>query len=94
MTLEKRIIPPVTREFALKLKEVFRPYTVEPGFDRDELMQSVGEQRVISWILHHSNNTVIKSNVDIDNTLEKNPIDNNNEDKSSWITRFTNRFGL
>lgn len=45
-------IPPVSAEFVRSLRAAFSPYAVEPGFDRDALMQSVGEQKVIEWIVH------------------------------------------
>jgi hypothetical protein len=47
-------IPPVSEEFITTLSKAFRPLAVEPGFDRDALMQSVGEQKVIEWIKHHA----------------------------------------
>lgn len=65
MTLYKQSIPKVSREFALDLKRRFRPMTVKPGFDRDKLMESVGEQNVVNWILHASMNTVVQSTLDI-----------------------------
>lgn len=98
MALIKRSVPPVSREFALELKRRFRPFDVTPGFDRDELMQSVGEQRVINWILHYSSNTIVKSNIDIDTITEKNPEEvilepeSNIPNKKSLMERFTSRF--
>ena len=50
----KIALPPVSQEFIKALKAAFRPYEVKPGFDRDELMQSTGEQKVIEWIMHHA----------------------------------------
>jgi hypothetical protein len=47
-------IPPVSEEFITALSKAFQPFVVEPGFDRDALMQSVGEQKVIEWIKHHA----------------------------------------
>ena len=47
-------VPPVSQEFIRVLSDAFRPYDVEPGFDRDTLMQSNGEQKVIEWIKHHA----------------------------------------
>jgi hypothetical protein len=47
-------VPPVSKEFIKALSDAFRPYEIKPGFDRDELMQSVGEQKVIDWITHHA----------------------------------------
>jgi hypothetical protein len=47
-------IPPVSEEFVKALCAAFRPFEIKPGFDRDELMQSTGEQRVIEWIIHHA----------------------------------------
>jgi hypothetical protein len=43
-------IPPVSQEFIKALSTAFQPFEIEPGFDRDALMQSVGEQKVIEWI--------------------------------------------
>lgn len=50
----KVAVPPVSQEFIRHLSDAFRPYDIEPGFDRDALMQSVGEQKVIAWIKHHA----------------------------------------
>lgn len=47
-------VPPVSQEFLNVLTKAFRPYEVKAGFDRDELMQSTGEQKVIEWIKHHA----------------------------------------
>lgn len=47
-------VPPVSNEFITALCNAFRPLEVEAGFDRDKLMQSVGEQKVIEWIKHHA----------------------------------------
>lgn len=47
-------IPPVSEEFIKALCNAFRPFEITPGFDRDELMQSTGEQKVIEWIKHHA----------------------------------------
>jgi hypothetical protein len=47
-------IPPVSEEFIDALSKAFRPFEVGPGFDRDALMQSVGEQKVVEWIKHHA----------------------------------------
>jgi hypothetical protein len=47
-------VPPVSEEFIKALCAAFRPFEIKPGFDRDELMQSTGEQRVIEWIKHHA----------------------------------------
>lgn len=43
-------VPPVSAEFIKVLSDAFRPFEVVPGFDRDALMQAVGEQKVIEWI--------------------------------------------
>lgn len=43
-------IPPVSAEFVKSLRHAFAPHGIEPGFCRDTLMRSVGEQRVIEWI--------------------------------------------
>lgn len=45
-------LPAVSAEFIRILSDAFRPMAIEPGFDRDSLMQSVGEQKVIEWITH------------------------------------------
>lgn len=47
-------LPPVSAEFIKILSDAFRPYEIKPGFERDELMQSAGEQKVIEWIKHHA----------------------------------------
>lgn len=47
-------VPPVSQEFIDHITKAFRPYEVKAGFDRDELMQSTGEQKVIEWIRHHA----------------------------------------
>jgi hypothetical protein len=47
-------IPPVSQEFIKALSDAFRPFEIVPGFDRDALMQSTGEQKVIEWIKHHA----------------------------------------
>lgn len=47
-------VPPVSQEFIKSLTAAFPPFEVQPGFERDELMQSVGEQKVINWIKHHA----------------------------------------
>ncbi|KRR22167.1 hypothetical protein [Bradyrhizobium retamae] len=47
-------VPPVSQEFIKALCNAFRPFEVKPGFDRDELMQAAGEQKVIEWIKHHA----------------------------------------
>jgi hypothetical protein len=50
----KIAVPPVSQEFIKHLRNAFRPFDLKPGFDRDELMQSAGEQKVIEWIEHHA----------------------------------------
>lgn len=47
-------VPPVSKEFIDVLSKAFRPLEIKAGFDRDELMQSVGEQKVVEWIKHHA----------------------------------------
>lgn len=47
-------LPPVSQEFIKKLEHAFTPFELKPGFDRDEAMQSCGEQRVIAFIKHHA----------------------------------------
>jgi hypothetical protein len=47
-------VPPVSEEFIKVLCNAFRPFEVGPGFERDALMQSVGEQKVIEWIKYHA----------------------------------------
>ena len=85
------MIPKVSKEFALELKRRFKPFEPSPGFDRDELMQSVGEQRVINWILHHSNNTVVQSSLEVQSIKEEESIPQ--IEKYSIWKRFTTRFG-
>lgn len=106
MALIRSAIPPVSREFALELKRRFKAFDVKPGFDRDALMQSVGEQRVINWILYHSNNTIVKSSIEPDTITEQNPTEAIVADTEhsvvpveepsikSWWRNFTTRFGL
>lgn len=105
--LIRKAIPNVSREFALELKRRFPPIELKVGFDRDEAMQSVGEQRVIKWILHASNNSVVQGTTDVVGTKETNTdIDlmvakvqeikspePEAEEKVNWFKRFTNRFG-
>lgn len=50
-------LPAVSQEFIKALEAAFRPFDVQPGFDRDALMQSVGEQKVIEWIKHRASST-------------------------------------
>lgn len=47
-------VPPVSAEFVRVISDAFRPFEIKAGFDRDELMQSAGEQKVIEWIKHHA----------------------------------------
>lgn len=61
MSLLAKNLPKVSREFALELKRMFPPMTVTAGFDRDKLMISVGEQRVIEKILQVSSNRIVSS---------------------------------
>ena len=100
MSLTKRTIPAVSREFALELQKRFRPIDVRPGFDRDELMQSVGEQRVINFILAHANHHerhayTVPDNTVVDVEVEK--VDTKEivfqKETPNWFSRFTNRFG-
>lgn len=102
MSLISKAIPRVGRDFALELQRRFPPYDVRPGFDRDELMQSVGEQRIIKWILHVSNNSTIRINdtaVIADGVeLKPNDVvlikDTIEERKPTLFEKFTSRFGL
>lgn len=105
MSLIAKHIPPVSLEFAKELQARFKPYDVKPGFDRDKLMESIGEQKVIKWILFHAQNSVSKSTIDIlDNNIDKDKIENTEvgtiveltpteERKTNWFERFTSRFG-
>lgn len=44
-------LPAVSAEFVKALNDAFRPMEIKPGFDRDELMKSVGNREVIDWII-------------------------------------------
>lgn len=46
-------IPSVSKEFALSLRDRFKPITLEAGIDRDKLMISIGEQNIINFILNN-----------------------------------------
>lgn len=91
MSLINKAIPQVSKEFALDLQKRFKPYDVRPGFDRDELMQSVGEQRVIKFILHHCHKSSIQSDLEIkkDEEEEETEVE---EYKPSWFEMFMGRF--
>lgn len=52
-------IPPVTREFAQRLKEVFRPIQIKPGTSQDEIFYSAGQQAVIDFVMRHSVDRVV-----------------------------------
>lgn len=103
MSLLAKNLPKVSREFALELRKMFPPITLKAGIDRDELMISVGEQRVIQKILHISSNKVVSSNSDdikpdvstnTDNTTDKIPEveqQNESEVRTSWFKKFTTR---
>jgi hypothetical protein len=98
MSLLARNLPKVSREFALELKQMFPPITLGAGIDRDKLMISIGEQRVIQKVLHVSSNRIVSSKEedikpdnkeDTDNTvaiiMESTPL------KKSWFNNFTTR---
>ncbi len=79
MSLLAKSLPKVSREFALELRKMFPPITLKAGIDRDDIMISVGEQRVIEKILHISSNKVLSSkeeeikpdtSTDTDNTTD------------------------
>ena len=81
MSLLAKNLPKVSREFALDLKSMFPPITLGAGIDRDKLMISVGEQRVIAKVLQVSSNRIVSSKEedikpestkdDTDNTVDK-----------------------
>lgn len=52
-------VPAVSQELINTLRSVFQPYCVKPGFERDALMQSVGEQNVVDWLAHHANGRTV-----------------------------------
>lgn len=104
MSLLAKNLPKVSREFALELKRMFPPMTVTAGFDRDKLMISVGEQRVIEKILQISSNRIVSSKVedikpdtttDNDNTTDVTipEVIEQEESKArtSWFKHFTTR---
>ena len=104
MSLLAKNLPKVSREFALELRKMFPPITLEAGIDRDKLMISVGEQRVIQKILHISSNKVLSSKTDdikpdvstnTDNTTDKIIPEvqqqEESEARTSWFKRFTTR---
>lgn len=64
-------IPAVSKEFIKALSAAFQPYDAKPGFCRDALMQSVGEQTVINWIAHHAlrDRTVTGDPTSVRNTM-------------------------
>ena len=85
MSLLARSLPKVSREFALELKAMFPPITLGAGIDRDKLMISVGEQRVIQKVLQVSSNRIVSSKEedikpeiieDTDNTVLQDKLDN------------------
>lgn len=85
MSLLAKSLPKVSREFALELKSMFPPITVGAGIDRDKLMISVGEQRVIQKVLQVSSNRVLSSKEEdikpeikenTDNTVLQDKLDN------------------
>lgn len=77
-------LPPVSREFALALDRHFRPIHIRPDMSRDELFQSVGERRVIDFILRNTGNRITSSDAGL---LEK-PVQ---QKKVSVWDYFTNR---
>jgi len=94
MSLLSKSIPPVSLEFAKELKARFIPLDVKPGFDRDKLMESVGEQNVIRFIMFHAQNSVSKSTIDIlDKEVEKKEEVIIEERKPTLFEMFTSRFG-
>ena len=85
MSLLAKSLPKVSREFALELRKMFPPITLKAGIDRDDIMISVGEQRVIEKILHISSNKVVSSKEEdikpeikenTDNTVLQDKLDN------------------
>lgn len=97
MNLIAKSIPPVSREFVKELRARFKPFDVRPGFDRDSLMQSVGEQRIINWIAHQARDSVMKSTLDTQEVKEEPKVEvivpEAVEEKSNWFKKFTSRFG-
>ena len=61
MSLLAKNLPKVSREFALDLKAMFPPITLGAGIDRDKLMISVGEQRVLAKVLQVSSTRIVSS---------------------------------
>lgn len=104
-SLLSKSLPKVSREFALDLRNRFRPIPLKAGMDRDLIMISLGEQRVIEFILKVSSNSIVSSNVedikpepikeDTDNTVAIPVIEVLQEEKSkevgNWFKRFTTR---
>lgn len=59
MNLLEKALPPISKEFAETLDKAFRPVTIYPGIDRDEIFQSYGERRVIDYIYKHSRQVTV-----------------------------------
>lgn len=105
MGLLAKHIPPVSREFALELKARFKPMAIRPGVDKDALMFNAGQLDVIRFVLETSNNSTLKSSVEIDSPGEKNPTDvsvsdsisiedrndTSSDTKKKWYHRFSTR---
>lgn len=104
MSLLAKSLPKVSREFALELRKMFPPITLKAGIDRDDIMISVGEQRVIEKILHISSNKVVSSKEEdiksdtITNTDNTTDIvipeivqQEESKTKASWFKNFTTR---
>ena len=107
MSLLAKSLPKVSREFALELRKMFPPITLKAGIDRDDIMISVGEQRVIEKILHISSNKVVSSKEeDSKDTILNNTTNTDNttdivipeivqqeesKTKASWFKNFTTR---
>lgn len=55
-------IPSVSHEFAAHLDKTFPKVEIKPGVDRDRLMESAGERKVVEYILRASTGTSILGN--------------------------------
>lgn len=104
MSILAKNLPKVSREFALELKRMFPPVSITPGMERDLIMISHGEQRVIQKILQISSNKIVSSKEedikpdnkeDTDNTVTATAIEVSQEEHSkqvgNWFKRFTTR---
>lgn len=101
MSLLAKNLPKVSREFALELKSMFPPITIAAGIDRDKLMISVGEQRVIAKVLQVSSNRVVSSKEedikpeikeDTDNTVPAVVIEQLQEEHSKQVGNLFKKF--